>query len=138
MNNALRTLLSTELVRFLTVAAVGLAIDISVGSTLIIGFGVPDIPASAVGLFCGMLWNYFMHLRWTFETSSTASIGHFATFALGVSVTLAIRSSALWMIERLGWQESLAPPVRLLMVAALAFLISYAINRRLVFKPKRG
>lgn len=136
MTGAFRGLFSAEIVRFFTVASIGLAIDILVGSILIMVFGLADIPASAIGLFCGMISNYFMHLSWTFETAAKASLRHFAVFSLGVAVTLAIRAIALWALEASGWQEVLAPPVRLSLVAALAFVVSYAINRRLVFKAQ--
>lgn len=137
MRSVLAQLASVEVVRFFTVALIGLVIDISVGSVLIIGFAMADIPAAAIGLFAGMVSNYFMHLKWTFAASERrASTSHFLVFSAGVIATLAVRSAVLWGIEAAGWQSVLPPPVRLGIGAALAFALSYYISRNLVFQPK--
>ncbi len=128
-----------ELVRFFIVALGGLMIDIATATALIMTTGMADIPAAACGLLAGMIFNYFMHLGWTFQDQDrSASVGHFLRFAMGVAVTLVIRAGVLHAIEVAGWQAFLPPYVRLGIGAATSFVLSYLINRFLIFtsEPK--
>ncbi len=122
--------------RFLAVGVGGLIVDISVAWLLIDRSDFADIPAAALGLFAGMIFNYFLHLKWTFrEVQRRPSLKHFVRFAVGVAVTLVVRAGVLMVIQAANWQSLLAPPVRLGIAAALSFFLSYAISRYLVFGP---
>ena len=128
-----------ELSRFFTVALAGLIIDIALASALIIWAGFADIPAAVLGLAAGMVFNYFMHLKWTFGGHARqASMGHFLQFSIGVGATLLVRIAVLHWLAVVGLDELLAAPVRLFIGAAASFVASYLINRWLVFgeKPK--
>lgn len=130
-------IVSQRVLRFFSVALVGLVIDVAIGSALIVVFQMPDIPAAALGLFSGMVSNYFMHLHWTFASvGRRASARHFLVFVAGVLVTLAVRSAVLWGIQASGWQDALAAPVRLGIGAAVAFFLSYLISSRVVFRAQ--
>lgn len=129
----------TEVLRFLSVALGGLALDLGVASFLVLTAGFSDPVAAAWGLFAGMVFNYFCHLRWTFrDHDHSASLGHFGRFALGVGVTLIVRVALLETMARLGAQDYLHPTVRLGTAAAASFILSYAISRRFVFTASRS
>ncbi|MGV6847592.1 MAG: GtrA family protein [Marinibacterium sp.] len=128
-----------EVARFFVVAAAGLVIDVGTATAMITALGMADIPAAAIGLFAGMVFNYFLHLTWTFKgQSGPASLAHFLRFAIGVAATLVIRAAVLWSIEALGWQPLLPAFVRLTIGAAVSFVLSYVINRYLIFTPAAG
>lgn len=127
-----------QLARFFTTALFGLFIDIAIAWSLISLAGWNDIPAAAAGLAAGMVFNYFVHLTWTFAGSDRrSSVGHFAQFAVGVTVTLAVRTAVLYAIEHWGYQAVIAPPIRLAIGAGVSFLLSFAICRYIVFAPPR-
>ena len=125
-----------DVVRFFLVALGGLIIDIALATALIEWAGLADIPAAAIGLFAGMIFNYFLHLTWTFQNQSrAATVRHFLKFAIGVGATLVIRALVLHLIATFGWQEVLPSFVRLSLGAGASFVASYAINRFVIFTP---
>lgn len=127
-----------EMQRFLATASAGLVIDIAIAWALIALAGFSDLPAAACGLFAGMVFNYFVHLRWTFrDHDRRASLGHFLRFATTVAITLAIRAGVLSGIAAMGWQSLLHPVVRLGISAIIAFFLSYGLCRYLVFGPEK-
>ena len=130
-----------EILRFLLVASAGLVIDITVASVAVLYGGLADIPAAAIGLGAGMVFNYVLHLLWTFRGHShKASLRHFLRFATGVAATLVVRAAVLGGIEAAGWQPLMPVPVRLFIGAAVSFVLSYLICRYLVFRnlPDNG
>ena len=129
MIGALKSL-APELSRFLVIAVLGLIIDVGLASALIVWAGFGDVPAAALGLLAGMIFNYFMHLRWTFRGHGRqASAVHFMQFSLGVGATLVVRIAVLTAIAALGWQDLLGAPVRLGLAAGVSFVFSYLISR---------
>lgn len=129
----------TEILRFLSVALGGLMLDLGVASFLVLAMEFSDPAAAACGLFAGMVFNYFCHLRWTFrDHERSASLGHFGRFALGVGVTLVVRVALLETMARLGAQDYLHPTLRLGIAAAASFILSYAISRKFVFTASRS
>ena len=128
-----------QMLRFFLTAVAGLVVDLAVASALGLVLGVRDQWAAAAGLLAGMVFNYFVHMHWTFRGhGQSASVGHFLTFAAGVAVTLVLRVGILSGIEALGWQDWLHPTLRLGLAAGVAFGLSYVINSRLVFRLKDG
>lgn len=129
----------TEIFRFFSVALGGLVLDLGAASFLVLAMGFSDPAAAAWGLFAGMVFNYFCHLRWTFRNHDhSASLAHFGRFALGVGVTLIVRVALLEAMARLGVQDHLHPTFRLGIAAAASFALSYAISRRFVFSVSRS
>jgi len=128
-----------EVIRFFSTALVGLIIDVSLASALIIYFAFADIPAAAIGLAAGMVFNYFVHATWTFQHNNRhRSWRQFFRYAIGVAVTMLIRAAVLQVISQQGWQDVLAPPIRLGIGAVVSFVFSYLIGRYLVFKASPG
>lgn len=126
--------LAPELGRFLATATMGLAVDLAIATALILVLGLPDMAAAALGLFAGMLFNYVLHLTWTFRAAGRrASAGHFLRFALGVAATLVLRLACLAGFEAAGADAVLPAPLRLFLAAALSFAASFLISRHLVF-----
>jgi putative flippase GtrA len=129
----------TEILRFFSVALGGLVLDLGVASFLILRLEFSDPVAAAWGLFAGMVFNYFCHLRWTFrDHDHGASLGHFARFSLGVGATLVVRVALLEAMARLGAQAYLHPTVRLGIAAAASFILSYVISRKFIFAASRS
>lgn len=126
--------LAPELGRFLATAVMGLAIDLGIAWAAIVHLGLPDPVAAAVGLFAGMVFNYVLHLTWTFrEAGRRASLGHFLQFAAAVGITLVIRIACLLCMDAFGWQDALAPPVRLGIAAVASFAASFLLCRYVIF-----
>lgn len=124
----------TQLIRFFVVALIGLAIDIAVAWWCIVTFDCSDPVAAAFGLFAGMVFNYFAHLKWTFrDYSQSATLIQFTKFAGTVSLTLLIRVIVLEVLNRLALQEVIHPAIRLFFSASIAFLFSYFLCRRVVY-----
>jgi len=125
---------SVEFLRFFMVAAAGLVIDIMVAWLFIVIAGFSDPLAAGCGLLVGMIFNYFLHLGWTFrDHQQRASVSHFLQFGAAVSVTLVVRVVVLEIIRQAGWQTILHPVIRLGVSAAVAFVLSYIICRKLIF-----
>lgn len=125
-----------EISRFFSVALLGLIIDITLALLLIVSFGFSDVPAAGTGLLAGMLFNYLLHLKWTFRKNQrTASAGHFLQFSFGVGLTFLVRVLVLAGIDFFGWQDLMSPLSRLSLSAAISFIVSYLISR-LVFSDK--
>lgn len=119
-----------EVSRFLFVALLGLIIDVSFALLLITKFGFLDIPAAGAGLLAGMIFNYFMHLKWTFRNHQRkASAKHFTQFSIGVGITLLVRILVLEGIDVFGWRDLLPAFVRLSVSAGVSFTFSYMISR---------
>lgn len=134
-------LLSTlpELGRFLVTAVMGLAIDLGLAWAAVVQLGLSDPVAAAGGLFTGMVFNYVLHLTWTFrEAGRRASLGHFLQYAAAVGVTLVIRVVFLLAIDAIGWQEAMPPPVRLGIAAVVSFAASFLLCRYVIFGPKES
>lgn len=125
---------SSQLVRFFLVASSGLVVDIGVAWWIIVSTGASDPVAAASGLFAGMVFNYFLHLKWTFkEANQQASVLQFAKFSGTVLITLIIRIGVLKGIYLMGLQPVLHPVVRLFIGAVVAFLFSFILCRWLVY-----
>lgn len=125
---------SVEFMRFFLVAATGLIIDIAVAWSCIVIAGFSDPAAASCGLLVGMIFNYFLHLGWTFrDHQQRASVSHFLQFGAAVGVTLVVRIIVLEIIRQAGWQTILHPVIRLGISAAVAFALSYIICRKLIF-----
>lgn len=123
-----------ELGRFLITAVMGLVIDLGLAWAAVVQLGLPDPVAAACGLFAGMVFNYFLHLTWTFrDAGKRPSLGHFLRFAATVGVTLVIRIICLLAIDALGWQDALPPPVRLGIAAVVSFGASFLLCRNVIF-----
>ncbi|WP_171102153.1 MULTISPECIES: GtrA family protein [unclassified Ruegeria] len=124
-----------QMARFLTTAVGGLVLDLAVASAMILIWAFSDPVAAFVGLGCGMVFNYFVHLSWTFkDQNKRASFGHFLRFAVGVGVVLVFRIGLLWAMEAYGMQAYLHPTIRLGIAAGLSFVFSYLICSRLIFR----
>jgi len=122
--------------RFVLTAGVGLVVDLSLATGLVLALSLPDAAASAAGLFAGMVFNYLMHLFWTFRgLGRRASLGHFLQYAASVGVTLAIRMGVLLALPPLGLAEDLPAPARLFIAALVSFAASWLICRHLIFRP---
>ncbi len=125
---------SSELIRFFLVASLGLAVDIGVAWWLIVSIGSSDPIAAAAGLLAGMIFNYFLHLNWTFkDTRKKATIVQFMKYTGTVLFTLLIRIIVLKGIQDLELQSILIPPFRLFISAAIAFVFSYFLCRWFVY-----
>ena len=125
---------SPELIRFFLVAVAGLVIDIAIAWSCIVFAGVSDPVAASIGLLAGMVFNYFLHLLWTFrDHQRQASIKHFLQFAITVGITLIVRIIVLESIRQAGWQSILHPVIRLGISAAVAFALSYGLCRWLIY-----
>jgi putative flippase GtrA len=122
--------------RFFSTALAGLILDLAVAWVLIVVAGVGDVVAASCGLLVGMVVAYAGHLLWTFRAAGRqASLGHFAQFAAGAGISLAVRVAVLSAIEWAGWQELLPALVRLSLGAGLSFVVSYFLCRFVIFRP---
>ncbi len=122
------------LARFFTTACLGLIIDLGIATALILTFAFSDPLAATVGLFAGMIFNYFMHLLWTFQhRNRKASLKHFLQFSAGVGITLLVRIGFLQFLDHYGAQSVLHPTTRLAIAAAVSFVLSYLICNRFIF-----
>jgi putative flippase GtrA len=111
-------------------------VDLSLASALVLLFALPDAAASAAGLFAGMIFNYLVHVSWTFRGAGRKpSFGHFLQYAAAVGVTLVIRIAVLLALPPLGLAGALPPPARLFLAAVVSFAASWLICRHLIFRP---
>ncbi len=125
------------LARFFTTACAGLMIDLGVATALILIFAFSDPLAATLGLFAGMVFNYFTHLLWTFRhRNHTASVRHFLQFSTGVGITLIVRVGFLQALDHYGLQSLLHPTIRLGIAAAISFVLSYLICSRFIFREE--
>lgn len=124
-----------ELIRYFLVALFGLILDLGVSWTCIEIANTSDPSAATVGLFAGMMFNYFAHLNWTFrEHQEKVSIAHFTKFSIVVAFTLLIRVLILESIRHLNMQEMIHPVARLTIAAGGAFIFSYILCKAFIFK----
>ncbi len=122
--------------RYLLTAGMGLVVDLSLASALVLLVGLPDAAASAAGLFAGMVFNYLVHVSWTFRSAGRRpSLGHFLQYAAAVGVTLVIRIAVLMALPPLGLAALLPPPARLFLAAVVSLAASWWLSRHLIFRP---
>lgn len=124
-------------VRFFITACVGLILDLGIATALILAFAFSDPLAATIGLFAGMIFNYFTHLLWTFQhRNRAASLKHFLQFSVGVGITLIVRIGFLQLLDHYGAQSVLHPTARLAIAAAVSFVLSYLICNRFIFSDE--
>lgn len=125
----------SEFIRFFVTALGGFVIDLTVATSLILALAFSDPLAATFGLLAGMVFNYFVHLFWTFgDRGASPSFRHFGRFSIGVGVTLFVRIALLSLMAKWGLQDVLHPTLRLAIAAAISFFLSYGINKQFIFR----
>ncbi len=138
MTSGMRRVYS-EFGRFFSTVALGLILDLTIATMLISYAGFSDYLAATCGLVAGMVFNYALHLNWTFKSHGRkASVGHFLQFSIASGISLLTRFATLAAIAALGWQVVLPPFMRLGISAGMSFVLSYLLCRYVIFRPDAG
>ncbi len=122
-----------ETLRFLLVALMGFAIDISVVWSLIKLYGVPEQLACVIGFALATAVCFFAHKSWTFRNAPEATLWRFLGYWSVTLFTLAVR---LVLFARLGeafTRDELPIPIRLAIAGGVAFVLAYLLSNKLVF-----
>lgn len=119
--------------RFLLVAVLGLAIDVSLASMLAFS-GVPLAIAASGGFAAGLAFNYVAHAFFTFRQpraqTSLRQAGAFVGASLAVlGIRLAVLAALQWAVPA----PYRHPTLLILIAAGASFLANFLILRRLVF-----
>ena len=127
------------LLRFYTVGAVGVVVQLAALTILKSGLHLDYLPATALAVEAAILHNFFWHERWTWE-DRTRSTGagrtgrlirfHLTTGALSILGNLAFMEL---LVGRLGVPYLLANAIAI----ALCSVLNYLAADRLVFRPLR-
>ena len=127
-----------EPVRFFIVALLGLGIDIGIAWALIAFLGTGDALAAITGFSVATVVNYLAHQFWTFgESGQGASLSRFAGFVGVVLVTLTVRLATLHLLAPMLPGSGINAPLRLGLAAGVSFIVSFLLNKYLVF-GRRG
>lgn len=125
-----------QLVRFFTVAALGLVLDIAVALFLARTFGAPLWFAACVGFLVAASANYAAHELWTFRDgarrlSAKRAGGYLAVLGL----TLAVRAGVVAVLSAFAGDPMTANWTLLILVigAAASFCVNYLASSRLLF-----
>jgi len=91
---------------------------------------VPYLVANVAGLVVAVVVAYWLNARYAFHVLMSAQ--GLAGFVAGQAVTIALRTALVWaLVEVLGVDERLAPPV----AVALALPVAFVLTRMVMAEP---
>lgn len=122
----------TELLRFFSVAALGVVLDIAVALTLHEALGVSLWIAAAIGFTVAAGTNYALHQTWSFRRGSRRLSARRAwKYAAVAILTLLARIGIVALLDRL-LDDDLALFI-LLCGAGVSFCVNFALSKFFVF-----
>jgi putative flippase GtrA len=124
--------------KFATVGAFGMVVDLTVLNVLHKVFGLPLLVANSISFTVAVLSNFTWNRLWTFPESRERPIGtQLGQFAIVNVIGLAINNAVLWVVFRLlstfipdPWDYNLAK------IAAIGVVLfwNYFVNRKWTYK----
>lgn len=125
-----------ELLRFATVLAAGLVIDLFTGWSLNHFASVPLWQAAIVGFSFGAAFNYVAHEFWTFRNSpSGVSAVRGGLYLLANVVTLGVRVAVVKLLSMFDMFND-KPLAVLLVAVAASFVVNYQLSAALIFRAR--
>ncbi len=125
-----------ELMRFLVVTVLGVALDLAIAMALHSGLGVPLWIAATIGFAVAATANYVIHQTWSFRSGPRSlSARRAALYALVALATLAVRVGIVTLLDRA--LAGAYPLAILLGGAGGSFVVNFALSKYLVFTPAR-
>ena len=113
-----------EFVRFLVVNGVNTGLYWALYLALLLV--MPYLAANTVSLVVAMLVAYWLNARFAFRVGMTGKA--LAGFAAGQAVTVLLRTAVVWaLVELLGVDERLAPPIAVAVALPVAFWLTKAV-----------
>ncbi|MGJ8585552.1 MAG: GtrA family protein [Marinosulfonomonas sp.] len=118
--------------RFFSVSVVGMAVDVCMALLAKGFFGLPSIPASALGFLLGTVANYCGHSLFTYATPERRPITllGYCKYMVAVSTSLVARLASVALLD---FSTALPFWIVLLVSIALSFIVSYIISTIWVF-----
>lgn len=126
-----------KFLKYFSVGIVGTVIDYTVYTILIVFFDTYFMVATAIAYFLGMIVNYVLNRRFTFNNTYKKVHYQFASFGLIALVGLGIQELVMYLIIDLMLGNTRADLALLgaRMVATLAgFIWTYIANKKVTFK----
>lgn len=128
----------TRFLKFATVGAFGMVVDLTVLNVLHKAFGLPLLVANSISFTAAVLSNFTWNRLWTFPESRDRSIGtQLLQFAVVNIIGLAINNAVLWTFFRLfspfipdPWDYNLA---KILAIGVVLFW-NYFVNRKWTYR----
>ena len=131
--NLLSMALDHRLLRYISVSAIALCVDLATTALLI--FAQNNIPLSAAtGYICGIIVHWLLSSRKVFA-DGVASSGFDRTrqkamFVVSALIGLALTVAIMWSAQRLGFDTRMAK----LLAVGVSFIATYLLRNHLVFR----
>lgn len=123
-----------EATRFLTVAVVGLIVDLTVAWSAARFLNMPLWLATVAGFAVAAALNYALHELWTFRAGARRlSAGRALRYGVALAATLSARVATVAMLAAI-LGNTFALPV-LVAGAGVSFCVNYMISKHFVFRP---
>lgn len=121
-----------EPARFLIVAVIGLALDLTVAWSAARLLGLPLWLCAAIGFTVAAIANYVLHELWTFRSASRRlSVTRALRYGYALGITLATRvCSVAALVAMFGDGQAL---LVLIVGSGISFIAHYLISKHLVF-----
>ncbi|MEA3338046.1 MAG: GtrA family protein [Chloroflexota bacterium] len=128
----------TRFLKFATVGAIGMVVDLTVLNLLIKVFGLPLLVANSISFTVAVLSNFTWNRLWTFPESRERPLhSQLAQFAAVNIIGLAINNLVLWLVYQLTSQV-IADPLdyNLAKITAIGVVLfwNYGANRLWTYK----
>ncbi len=126
-----------KFLKYFSVGIVGTVIDYTLYTILIVFFDVYFMVATAIAYFLGMIVNFALNRRYTFNNTYRKVYYQFASFGLIALVGLGIQELVMYLIINVMLGDTKADLLLLgaRMVATLAgFLWTFIANKKVTFK----
>ena len=125
-----------EILRYGVTVALGLIVDLGT-ATVAVRLGAPLELAAVTGVACGAVFNYVLFEVWTFRGPKIVSAAARPIRYLGaLGVTMAVRASAVWVLESL-LAASMPPLLILSGAVAVSFAANFVLSKWWVFRNSR-